>query len=57
MNHCTGPCQQGKLPCPCPYACEAQEDDGVEAVGALVCLAVGVIGIVGLVAFLVGRYV
>jgi hypothetical protein len=56
MTGCTGPCEQGKKDCPCPYACE-QEDDGVEAVGAMVCLAVGVIGIVGLVAFLVGRYV
>ena len=24
---CHGPCQQGRLPCPCPDACEAREGE------------------------------
>lgn len=25
MRACTGPCQQGRAPCPCPDACEVPE--------------------------------
>ena len=25
MTHCTGPCDQGRLPCPCPHACWRDE--------------------------------
>ena len=25
MNHCTGPCEQGRRPCPCPHACWRDE--------------------------------
>lgn len=25
MRACTGPCQQGRAPCPCPDACEVTE--------------------------------
>jgi hypothetical protein len=29
LSTCTGPCQQGRLPCPCPDACtRADRDDG-----------------------------
>lgn len=24
---CSGPCQQGRVPCPCPQACDARDDD------------------------------
>lgn len=26
--HCTGPCEQGRRPCPCPLACEAEDTVG-----------------------------
>jgi hypothetical protein len=26
-KHCTGPCDQGRLPCPTPDACELGNDD------------------------------
>ena len=26
MNHCTGPCDQGRLPCPCPAACQFEDE-------------------------------
>ena len=25
MTHCNGPCDQGRLPCPCPSACGLEE--------------------------------
>lgn len=25
MIHCTGPCEQGDKPCPCPTACERED--------------------------------
>ena len=44
MNHCTGPCDQGRLPCPCPAACgleEPPEHDMLKVVmGDLVIAAV-----------------
>lgn len=27
MNHCNGPCQQGRKACPCPEVCESPEAD------------------------------
>ncbi len=24
MKHCTGPCDQGRKPCPCPISCETE---------------------------------
>jgi hypothetical protein len=35
-KHCTGPCDQGRKPCPAPEACELQNDDGreIEFLGA-----------------------
>lgn len=27
MKHCTGPCEQGKKPCPCPMSCEMAMDE------------------------------
>ena len=26
MTHCTGPCDQGRLPCPCPAACQFEDE-------------------------------
>jgi hypothetical protein len=26
MSACYGPCQQGRKPCPCPQACEIEEE-------------------------------
>ena len=34
MRACTGPCQQGSAPCPCPAACEAPEKDAARTVRA-----------------------
>ena len=28
-THCAGPCQQGRLPCPTPEACESPEPEPV----------------------------
>lgn len=25
-HHCTGPCDQGRLPCPCPAACQFEDE-------------------------------
>ena len=25
MKHCTGPCEQGRKPCPCPISCETEQ--------------------------------
>ena len=56
MNHCTGPCDQGRLPCPCPSACGLDEPpehdlvrvvlfDAVIAVMILACVAMIVLGV------------
>ena len=49
-KHCHGPCQQGRLPCPTPDACELQEpvgDNGLELLGmatiAVALLALSVV--------------
>ena len=26
MTHCNGPCDQGRLPCPCPAACQFEDE-------------------------------
>lgn len=55
MKHCTGPCEQGRKPCPCPLSCEVEQalDEStwrllgkaflavVLAAVVVVCLAVG----------------
>lgn len=35
--HCTGPCEQGRKPCPAPDACErvCTDDDGINTLGAI----------------------
>lgn len=36
---CTGPCKQGRLPCPSPDACLRESDDAMDTLGRLVlCL-------------------
>lgn len=44
---CSGPCNQGRLPCPCPVACE-KEDNEVGLVDVLVKFIVGVLAFIGL---------
>ena len=57
MNGCNGPCDQGRLPCPCPSACGLEEPpehdfvrvvlfDVVIAVMILACVAMIVWGVV-----------
>ena len=49
MTGCTGPCDQGRLPCPCPSACGLEEPPEpnhlrVVLIDALIaCAVVGVI--------------
>lgn len=45
--HCTGPCQQGDKPCPCPMACE-QADDEISLSNILLRFVVGVLAFIGL---------
>ena len=33
---CTGPCDQGRKPCPAPDACELRNDDDLEMLGRIV---------------------
>ena len=60
MNHCNGPCDQGRKPCPCPSACgleEPPEHDMMRVIFGdlkIVVALVGVIAVVVLVA--VGRW-
>lgn len=44
---CSGPCNQGRKPCPCPVACE-KEDNKVGLVDVLVKFIVGVLAFIGL---------
>ena len=47
--HCSGPCQQGRAPCPCPVACEREASDlDISILGLLVCLVIITLAIVGL---------
>lgn len=50
--HCTGPCEQGRKPCPAPEACERVnvESDGLETLGAVVLLILACVVIVLMVA-------
>ena len=56
MTHCNGPCDQGRLPCPCPSACGLEEPpehdlvrvvlfDVVITVMILACVAMIVLGV------------
>jgi hypothetical protein len=52
--HCTGPCQQGDKPCPCPQSCEAPEDfNGLEVVAKLVIWFLALVGAGVLVGYFV----
>ena len=54
MTHCTGPCDQGRLPCPCPAACQFEDEPPehnplrvivIDAtIAALVVIVIAVIG-------------
>ena len=56
MKGCNGPCEQGRLPCPTPWACEVEEPkhdpvrvvlfDAVVAVMILAAVAMIVWGVV-----------
>ena len=52
MNGCTGPCDQGRLPCPCPSACgldEPPEHDMLRVVlidCLIACAIVGTIAVI-----------
>ena len=55
MTHCTGPCQQGKLPCPCPQSCEQPNADelGVfEVVGKFLICVLAFVGLGAIVGYL-----
>ena len=56
VMRCTGPCDQGDKPCPCPLACEAREDDAPVGIGSIVLMSVKAIIIVGVIAFVVGYF-
>lgn len=52
--HCTGPCNQGDKPCPCPQSCEAPEDfNGFEVFGKLVIWFLALVGAGVLVGYFV----
>ena len=53
--HCDGPCQRGDKPCPCPMACEREEDefDGLEFLGRLVLWFLALVGAGVLVGYFV----
>lgn len=48
-EECHGPCQQGRLPCPCPQACERagglQDLSVLETLGRLAVWALAVVGL------------
>ena len=59
MTHCTGPCDQGRLPCPCPAACQFEDEppepssyrvvfvDAMIAVVIIAAIAAIVLGVAG----------
>lgn len=57
MKQCNGPCEQGRKPCPTPWACEVEEPehdmlrvvlfDVIVALMVLACVAMIVWGVVG----------
>ena len=50
MNGCNGPCDQGRKPCPCPAACqfedEPPEHDSVRVVLIDVLIACAIVGVI-----------
>ncbi len=58
-HHCTGPCDQGRLPCPCPAACQFEDEppepnshrvvliDGLIAAVIVATVAAIVLGVAG----------
>lgn len=58
LTHCTGPCQQGRLRCPCPEACESMQvsEDALACATGIVravlwTLAIYAAGILALMVF------
>lgn len=48
MKHCTGPCNQGDKPCPCPMACESPDSDELGVLEFIGKFIVGVLALIGL---------
>ena len=49
MTHCTGPCDQGRKPCPCPSACgldEPPEPNHLRGVLIDVLIACAIVGVI-----------
>jgi len=46
MNKCHGPCEQGRLPCPTPEACELSEVDRADRLLVLMVVAAAVVATV-----------
>ena len=58
MTHCNGPCDQGRLPCPCPSACgldEPPEHDLVRVVLFDVVVALMILAAVAMIVWGVVR--
>lgn len=51
---CHGPCEQGRLPCPCPMACEEAE----ESISPAWSIVVGIVVVFAVIGFgaVVGLY-
>ena len=55
MRACTGPCRQGRAPCPCPDACEVPEGNVTRTAPAItawfaivaICTALALVWIYG----------
>ena len=55
VMRCTGPCDQGDKPCPCPVACESHDEASYyEGVAGAILGCAAVVAVVGGIAFLVG---
>lgn len=52
---CSGPCNQGREPCPCPQSCEREDMSmsGFEILGKLIVVLLALVG----AGFLVGYFV
>ena len=49
MTHCTGPCDQGRKPCPCPSACgldDPPEPNYFSVVLIDVLIACAIVGVI-----------
>ena len=53
MNGCNGPCDQGRLPCPCPSACGLDEPPEHDLVRVVLFDAVVAVMILAAVAMIV----